>query len=125
MRQHCLQCFRKHIGNAAVLLEEYYDGYHSYAHMIVGHLDQAAQEIRELYPELATLVRAHRIWLQNDWRHSIPFEALDSFIEVLESMGFNEEGEKPPLPEIPEECYKGLDRNATDDGWELFEGDQR
>ena len=130
MRQHCLQCFRKHLGNAAVLLEEYYDGYRGYAHLIIGNLDQAAQEIRELYPELATLVRAHRIRLQNDWSYSIPFEALDSFIEVLESeilesMGFGEKDEEPPLPEIPEECYKGLDRNATGDGWELFEGDQR
>lgn len=126
MRQHCLQCFRKHLGNAAVLLEEYYDGYRNYAHAIVGHLDQAAQEIRGLYPELATLVRAHRIRLQNDWNYSIPFEALDSFICVMEEIKSDEDDiESTPMPEIPEECYKGLDRNATDDGWELFEGDQR
>ena len=123
MRQHCLQCFRKHLGNAAVLLEEIADGY-PYRAYTIGHLDQAAQEIRELYPELATLVRAHRIRLQNDWNYSIPFEALDAFICVMEEMG-GDANKPTELPEIPEECYKGLDRNATDDGWELFEGDQR
>lgn len=118
MRQHCLQCFRKHLGNAAVLLEEIYDGY-GYKMFAVGHLDQAAQEIREMYPELATLVRAHRIKLQNDWNYSIPFEALDSFIEVLESLDGGDE-----LPAIPEGCYAGLDKNLSGD-YELFKGDQR
>lgn len=124
MRQHCLQCFRKHLGNAAVLLEEVYDGYSGYRHMVIGHLDQAAQEIREMYPALATLVRAHRIKLQMDWTYQIPFEALDSFIEVLEELG-GDKADFASLPEIPEDCYKGLDRNAAGDGWELYEGDQR
>ena len=119
MRQHCLQCFRKHMGNAAVLLEEVYDGY-SYKHMVIGHLDQAAQEIRELEPKLATLVRAHRIRLQMDWRYKIPFEAIDMFIEDLEALSGVNVAE---VPEIPEACYEGLDRNEN--GWNLFEGDQR
>ena len=123
MRQHCLQCFRKHLGNAAVLIEECMDGY-KYKHLAIGHLDQAAQEIREMYPALATLVRAHRIKLQNDWTYSIPFEALDSFIDVLEEIG-GDNAKFDDIPEIPEDCYKGLDRNAVGDGWELYEGDQR
>jgi len=123
MRQHCLQCFRKHLGNAAVLIEECLDGY-KYKHLVVGNLDQAAQEIREMYPSLATLVRAHRIKLQNDWKYSIPFEALDSFIEILEAFG-GDDIMPDEIPEIPEDCYKGLDRNAANDGWDLYEGDQR
>ena len=123
MRQHCLQCFRKHLGNAAVLIEEVHDGY-PYRFMAVGHLDQAAQEIREMYPSLAALVRAHRIKLQNDWTYSIPFEALDKFIDVLEAFG-GDNIMSDEIPEIPEDCYKGLDRNAAGDGWDMCEGDQR
>lgn len=123
MRQHCLQCFRKHLGNAAVLIEEVYDGY-PYKYMVIGHLDQAAQEIRELSPKLATLVRAHRIKLQMDWRYSIPFEAINMYIDTIEALG-GDEAKFDDIPEIPEECYNGLDRNADDTDWDLFEGDQR
>lgn len=123
MRQPCLQCFRKHIGNAAVLIEEYLDGYHNYAHMVVGHLDQAAQEIRKYSPELAHVVRAHRIKWQQDETYNIPFEALDQFVEDLESMEFDPDVKE--FPEIPEDCYAGLDKLASGEGYNLMTGDQR
>lgn len=123
MRQPCLQCFRKHIGNAAVLIEEYLDGYNNYAHMVVGHLDQAAQEIRKYSPELAHVVRAHRIKWQQDDKYDIPFEALDQFVEDLESMEFDPDVKE--FPEIPENCYEGLDKLASGEGYNLMTGDQR
>lgn len=124
MRQPCLQCFRKHLGNAAVILEEYHDGYKNYAHMIVGHLDQAAQEIRGYSEELALLVRAHRIKWQNDEYYPIPFEALDSFIGDLEAI-VDVDDLKKAFPEIPEDCYAGLDKLASGEGYNLLTGDQR
>ena len=120
MRKPCLQCFRKHMGNAAVLMEEVLDGY-PYRFLVCGHLDQAAQEIRRWSPRLATVVRAHRIRLQNaDFDYDIPFEEIDRFISDVELMPDHDTN----FPEIPESCYEGLERNATG-GWELYEGDQR
>ena len=120
MRQPCLQCFRKHIGNAAVLIEEYHDGYTNYLHMISGHLDQAAQEIRGYNKTLALVVRAHRIKWQENPEYRIPFEALDQFSQDMEAMI-----EKGDELEIPEECYEGLDKLASGEGYNLITGDQR
>lgn len=121
MRQPCLQCFRKHIGNAAVLIEECYDGY-PYEHLVVGHLDQAAQEIRAYSKELALVVRAHRIKWQQDHDYSIPFEALDRAIGDLELVDDLNPGN---MPQLSEDCYEGLDKLASGEGYNLMAGDQR
>ena len=127
MRQGCLQCFRKHLGEAAVALEEVHDGY-SYKYLVSGHLSHAEEEIREFSPELAKLVRAHRIMLQNDGfrKYQVPFEALDRFTDDMEAMqvGHLDVDGKPLVPEIPEECYAGLEK-LSDGSWNLYEGDQR
>lgn len=120
MRQPCLQCFRKHLGNAAVLIEEVLDGY-PYWHLVVGHLDQAAQEIRAYSSELAHLVRAHRIMWQSDHAYDIPFEAFDRFVEDLELV----EDLKKNFPEVPVDCYEGLDKLPDGEGYNLMTGDMR
>ena len=119
MRQGCLQCFLKHIGNASVLIDEVHDGY-PYRHLVLGHLDQAAQEIREFSKEFALLVRAHRLkWLADQY-YRIPFEAMESYVSYLEEVP----GRMSEII-IPEECYDGLDKLASGDGWNLMTGDQR
>lgn len=130
MRQGCLQCFRKHLGEAAVALEEVHDGY-PYKYLVSGHLAHAEEEIREFSPELAKLVRAHRIMLQNDDFHDykVPFEAIDMFVDVVRYLPervdpVTEEPVSEPVPEIPEECYAGLEK-LSDGSWNLYEGDQR
>ena len=126
MRQPCIQCFRKHIGNAAVLIEEVLDGYVDYEHMVVGHLDQAAQEIRRYSPTLAHLVRAHRIKWQDDTNYDIPFEAFDSFARTLSLLDLEPGGKDwESVPDIPDECYEGLDKLASGDGYNLMTGDMR
>lgn len=122
MRQPCLQCFRKHIGNAAVLIEEVLDGYAGYKHMVCGHLDQAAQEIRGYSFKLSLIVRAHRIKWQQNIEYGIPFEAMDSFVNDLEL--FDDLSESN-FPEIPEGCYEGLDKLASGEGYNLMLGDMR
>ena len=127
MRQGCLQCFRKHMGEAAVALEEVHDGY-PYKYLVSGHLSHAEEEIREFSPELAKIVRAHRIQLQNDdYRtYMVPFEALDRFTDDMEAMhvGHLDVDGKSLVPEVPEECYAGLEK-LSDGSWNLYEGDQR
>lgn len=120
MRKGCVQCFLKHLGNAAVLIEEVHDGY-PYRHLVLGHLDQAAQEIRAFSPRLAKVVRAHRLMLQDNEfvNYSIPFEALERYASALEMLSGTE-----IAPEIPDECYDGLDK-TVDGGWNLMEGDMR
>lgn len=127
MRQGCLQCFRKHMGEAAVALEEVHDCY-PYKYLVSGHMAHAEEEIREFSPELAKIVRAHRIMLQNDdYRtYMVPFEAFDRLIDDVEALNSDEPGTdgKPVFPEIPEECYAGLEK-LSDGSWDLYEGDQR
>ncbi|MBQ2486393.1 MAG: hypothetical protein II518_04975 [Candidatus Methanomethylophilus sp.] len=122
MRQPCLQCLLKHIGNAAVLIEEVEDGY-PYSHMVVGHLDQAAQEIRGYSKEFALVIRAHRIKWQQDHDYSIPFEAFDRYVGDLELLG--DLNNKGMFPHVPEDCYEGLDKLASGEGYNLMTGDQR
>lgn len=111
----------KHIGNAAVLIEEVADGY-DYRHLVLGHLDQAAQEIREFSPELASVVRAHRLKLvDNDFAgYRIPFEAFERYVTVIPA----EMLKGSSAPEIPEECYEGLDK-LVDGSYDLMRGDMR
>ena len=116
MRTGCFQCLMKHLGNAAVLIEEVADGY-PYAHMVLGHLDQAAQEIREYCPDLALAIRAHRIKWWNNHNYKIPFEAIDAYVQAA-ALGAS-------LPKLTDEVYDGLDRLASGDGWNLMLGDQR
>ena len=120
MRMGCFQCFLKHLGNAAVLIEDVHDGY-NYKHLVMGHLDQAAQEIREFSPELARIVRAHRLKLQDNGFHSykVPFEALERYAETLENAA---DIKNPPV--IPDSCYEGLDK-FSDGSYDLMIGDMR
>lgn len=116
------------MGEAAVALEEVHDGY-PYKYLVSGHLAHAEEEIREFNHELAKVVRAHRIMLQNDdYRtYMVPFEALDKFTDDMEAMQVGRpdvDGKLPPVPAIPEECYEGLDK-LSDGNWNLYEGDQR
>ena len=124
MRQGCLQCFRKHLGEAAVALEEVHDGY-PYKYLVSGHLAHAEEEIRKFSPEMAKLVRAHRIMLQNNYfrTYMVPFEAMDRFIDDVEDLMLAN-GDGFVFPEIPDDCYEGLDK-LSDGSWDLYEGDQR
>lgn len=128
MRQGCFQCFRKHMGEAAVALEEVHDGY-PYKYLVSGHLAHAEEEIREFNHELAKVVRAHRIMLQNDdYRvYKVPFEAIDRFVDDMAAMKVGHpdaDGILPPVPTIPDECCEGLEK-LCDGSWNLYEGDQR
>ena len=112
MRISCLECVVKHLGSAAVYIEEVEQGYPNYYGYVYGELDHAASECYAHYPDLAMTIREHRIqWSmarkegkQNSY--VVPFEALFAYIDVLEAIGDAE-----LQPEVPAEASAGLPRD--------------
>lgn len=120
MRKSCLECVAKHLGSAAVYIEEVAMGYPLYFGFVYGQLDHAASECLAEYPNLALAIREHRIrWSATrgepiEKQHVIPFEALFDYIDLLERVG---------SLEIPEEVLEGLPRN--EDGKVVYSMDTR
>lgn len=110
MRKSCLECVAKHLGSAAVYIEEVAMGYPNYFGFAYGELNHAASECFEIAPDLAWAIREHRIKWADTRRdkspHRIPFEAMFSYIDLMEIA-------KETL-EVPEEIYRGL--NVDDKG---------
>ena len=119
MRKSCLECVAKHLGSAAVYIEETMCGYPNYYGYVYGELDHAASESMEEIPDLAWAIREHRIkWAntrRNDRPHRIPFEAMFDYIDTVEEVG--------EVLEVPEEVYAGLSRDK--DGNVVFSADTR
>lgn len=119
MRKTCLECVAKHLGSAAVYIEEVAMGYPLYFGYVYGQLDHAASECLAEYPNLAVAIREHRIrWAATrgepiEKQHVIPFEALFDYIDLLERVG---------NLEIPEEVLEGLPR---EDGKVVYSMDTR
>lgn len=110
MRKSCLECVVKHLGSAAVYIEETELGYPNYFGYVYGELNHASSECRADYPDLAWAIREHRIrWSETrheEKPHRIPFEALFDYISMLE-MGVN--------VDVPDGVLAGLARNADGD----------
>ena len=68
-RPTCLNCVRKHIGQAIVLLGESLLGYPAHRWIAVGHLGEASEECVERYPELAMKIREIRNRMTDDLAH--------------------------------------------------------
>ena len=119
MRKSCLECVAKHLGSAAVYIEEVQTGYPTYFGFVYGQLDHAASECFEEIPELAWAIREHRIKWANTRRsehpHRIPFEAMFDYIDTVEEVG--------EVLEVPEDVYTGLAKG--DDGRPVFSMDTR
>ena len=119
MRKSCLECVVKHLGSAAVYIEEVQMGYPNHFGFAYGHLDHAASECVEKHPDLAWTIREHRIkWAETrdgDRPHVIPFEALFDYIGVLEKA--------PGDVEMPPEVYSGL--KLGENGKPVFSMDTR
>ena len=119
MRKSCLECVIKHLGSAAVYIEEVQMGYPNYFGHVYGQLDHAASECIEEIPDLAWAIREHRIkWAntrRNDHPHKIPFEAMFEYIDTVEEVG--------EVLEVPDDVYAGLAKG--DDGRPVFSMDTR
>lgn len=122
MRKSCLECVAKHLGSAAVYVEECELGYPNYYGYAYGELAHASSECRESYPELAWAIREHRImWgatRSSEKPHKIPFEAMFNYIAVLSGI----EDESANVA-VPAEVYEGLPKD--DKGVVQFSMDTR
>lgn len=60
-RPPCIECVRKHIAQAIILLGESEMGYPEHLWLAVGHLAEASEECLGLYPLVAAEIREHRL----------------------------------------------------------------
>lgn len=65
MRETCLDCVLKHLGQAAVLVDEAEMGYPLHKYLAIGHMAEASSECIENYPELAQRIRDARLIYQD------------------------------------------------------------
>ena len=67
MRPACLECVAKHLGKAAVLLDECLLGYPEHIHLVAGNLDEASSEALMVEFKLANEIREARLGLWSAW----------------------------------------------------------
>jgi hypothetical protein len=60
-RKSCLDCVRKHLAQACVLLDETHLGYPHHRWLAAGHLAEAESECLDEHPEFAARIRACRL----------------------------------------------------------------
>lgn len=61
MRMSCLECVRKHLGEALYHIEESFMGYPKHAMWAVGAFSHATSEALKAFPELANDIRVARL----------------------------------------------------------------
>lgn len=83
-RPTCLNCVRKHIGQAVVLLGESMQGYPAHRWLAIGHLGEAGEECVERYPKLAEEIRTIRNKTTDDLTFMPNLMELFDKIDVLE-----------------------------------------
>ena len=68
MRESCLDCVRKHIAQALILLTESKLGHPEYKWLAVGHLAEAEAESVQMFIEFANQIRSERLKIiENDY----------------------------------------------------------
>lgn len=65
-RPQCSGCFRKHLAQAVVLMDEAYNGYPIHRWLAMGHMAEAESEMRTLNTDLAKKCRALRLQIQDN-----------------------------------------------------------
>ena len=76
MRVGCLDCVRKHLGQASVLMDEARLGYPSHRWLAVGHMAEAESEMVEINAGLAHRIRDHRLAYIADEDYRVPILTL-------------------------------------------------
>ena len=75
-RRSCLDCVRKHLAQALVLMSESLQGYPNHRWIAIGHLGEAADEAVMDYPKLASEIRQHRLEYMKDTSYNVPIMQL-------------------------------------------------
>lgn len=85
MRSSCLDCARKHLGQAAVLIDESMLGYPTHRWRAIGHLAEAESELVTDYLHMAMEIREHRVAYIEDPGYVIPIDGLIATLTELDS----------------------------------------
>lgn len=111
MRESCLLCVMKHLGEAAIFEAEFRLGYPQFEVYVVGSLSHAAQEALKYNEKLAEVIREHRInWMEDPLGYDIPYEALGVYVRTC-----IDTGEDRPAPSMPSECFTVVQESDLDD----------
>ena len=92
-RPSCLDCARKHIAQAIILLGEARLGYPDHKWLAVGHLAEASEELLGDYPVLAADIRTARLLVMEDG-------AVPDLMELFPAIDGETEQDEPPRPSI-------------------------
>ena len=76
MRRSCLDCTRKHLAQASILMCEARLGYPTHKWMALGHLAEAEAECLTEYPHLAIMIREQRKAYEVDLMHIVLCDEL-------------------------------------------------
>ena len=120
MRPSCWGCCYKHVSDAAIADDEMNQGYPRFKMYVAGNLSHAASEIVEFYPELAQLLRAHRLrFCAEPFTHKVPYEGLAEFVDMCAECHSGNAG----LPDIPAELLvEQMKAESTRGGANSHEG---
>lgn len=92
MRESCLDCARKHLAQALVLMQESRLGYPEHKWIAIGHLAEASEELVKDYQSLAGQIRCERLKYMDDSSYNIDIMHLIELIGAfeVEPEGFEE-----------------------------------
>lgn len=88
MRKTCLDCVRKHLAQALILLDEAKGRYPSHFWIAIGHIAEAEQEAMDQFPDFALNLRSER---QKLIAHPEGKIYLLDYIEMATELGKTEE----------------------------------
>lgn len=82
MRPGCMDCTRKHLASAVILLREFRtrpDRYAAHFWLAIGELEQASQECEQLSGDLSREILAERLNIQES-----PFDYSDGILDLID-----------------------------------------
>lgn len=83
MRNFCLDCVIKHLGQAFVTQIEGNMDYPEHILLTIGHLSEASEECFGVSKELAEEIRQHRLKLMEDSYYHVPYFDLYEKVKKL------------------------------------------
>ena len=104
MRETCLLCVRKHLGQAEALMTEVRQGYPQHAGLAIGHLAEAAAEAMQEHPQLAAEIREHwKAFEVDEDAYEVPTVSLLKKVEeLLQETRKKQEAEHKSHPQAEE-----------------------
>lgn len=92
LRDSCLDCVRKHLSQALILMQEVHQGYPQHRWIAIGHMGEAADEALKEHPKLADEIRKHRLKYMANGDYQVPI--MDLIKKASKAAGDLSEGRK-------------------------------